>query len=1322
MEDTEDVELMLALISYYCQEKYFNHVLNTASETQRKVSNDPIFTFYRAYAVLMQGRIQEAIHELESIKDRRDVSLCTMMALVYAHKKCQNPDREAIQELDAKVKEDRKNASPKGLYYAGLLLWHLGRNDKAREYVDRMIKISSSTKEGIILKGWIDLTCNKDVYTKKAGKYFDEALKEKADVFALMGKAHYYEIRQNYSGALETINQAIVTFPCFLPAFIKKMKLLLTLQDWEQTVDAAQRLLQKDKDNLEALRMLALHSLCREGDIGESVNHLANLVSSLEVHEPDNPELFYRMSLAFTRVCGRNEKILQQTHAMVDRAFSRSSGDSELATELGFQFVLQGRVKEAIKWYKTAMTLDETSISALTGIIRCQLIEGHFEDAEQQLEFLTEIQQSIGKSVELLYLRAVLAAKKHRSVEEVSALLNDAVDTHFSGLHGLPLGVEYFEKLNPDFLLEIIKEYIALCPNKPPPQGQPPSPQLQNSASVLETVVKTVPGLLQAVYLMARVKFLSGEIESAQSSLQHCLEQNPSHVEAHLLMAQIYLLQGNFKLSSQSLELCLSYNFEIREHPLYHLIKAQAQKRMGELQEAIQTLQMVLSLPGVRRTAGSAKSRSKRVELSSADCVSVYLELAEAHWLNGEQHEAAKVMQDAINEFMGTSEELRVTIANADLALLRGDTELALSMLRNVTPEQPYYIQAKEKMADIYLNHRKEKRLYASCYRDLVEKLPSPHTYLLLGDAYMNIQEPEKAIEIYEQALKKNPKDGAVASKIGKALVKTHNYVKAINYYEAALKSGQQNFLCYDLAELLMKLRQYERCERVLHEALKHDTVNELPSLTEDCRYLVLLAKIQSKVAKNDDSLLSLQRARDVQARVLKRVQLEQPDAVPTQKKLAAEICSEIAKHYTCQRDYEKAIKFYKEALVYCESDSKLMLELARLYLKQDDIDACQQQCSALLKSDQVNEAATMMMADLMFRKQDYEQAVFHFQQLLERKPDNYPTLSRLIDLLRRAGKLEEVPRFLEMAEKHSSRTKFDPGFNYCKGLYLWYTGEPNDGLRHFNKARKDNDWGQNAVYNMIEICLNPDNETMGGEVFENLDGDMGNSTEKQESEQLAVRTAEKLLRELKPQTPDGHVQLRIMENYCLLATKQKANVEKALNVFTEIVNNEKDHVPALLGMATAYMILKQTPRARNQLKRIAKMNWNVIDADEFEKSWLLLADIYIQSGKYDMAGELLKRCLHHNKASSCCKAYEYMGYIMEKEQAYRDAAVNYEMAWKYGNQTNPTIGYKLAFNYLKAKRHVDAIDVCHKVLDAHPNYPRIRKDILDKARAALRS
>nr|XP_027801918.1 tetratricopeptide repeat protein 21B isoform X1 [Marmota flaviventris] len=1318
-----DSQGLKTLINYYCQERYFHHVLLVASEGMKKYGSDPVFRFYHAYGTLMEGNIQEALREFEAIKSKQDVSLCSLIALIYAHKMSPNPDREAILESDARMKEQRKGAGQKALYHAGLFLWHLGRHDKAREYVDRMIKISDGSKfflsQGHVLKAWLDITRGKEPYAKKTLRYFEEGLQDGNDIFALLGKAQCLEMRQNYSGALETVNQIIVNFPSFIPAFVKKMKLQLTLQDWDQTVETAQRLLLQDNQNVEALRMLALYHLCREGDIEKASSKLENLGKALDAMEPQNAQLFYKMTIAFSRTCGRSQLILQKIQTLLEKSFSLSPQQSEFATELGYQMILQGKIKEALKWYKTAMTLNETSVSALVGFIRCQLIEGQLQDADQQLEFFSEIQQSIGKSAELTYLHAILAMKKNKRQEEVINLLNEVLDTHFSNLEDLPLGIQYFEKLNPDFLLEIITDYLNFCPMQPASPGQPLSPLLRRCTSVLEIIVRTVPGLLQAVFLVAKVKYLSGDIEAAYNNLQHCLEHSPSYADAHLLMAQVYLSQEKFKLCSQSLELCLSYNFNVRDYPLYHLIKAQSQKKMGEIAEAIKTLHMAMSLPGMKRTGASSKPKCKNTEVDTSHRLSIFLELVEVHHLNGEHHEAAKVLQDAIHEFSGTSEELRVTIANADLALTQGDVERALNMLRNVTAEQPYFIEAKEKMADIYLKHRKEKMLYITCYREIAERIPSPRSFLLLGDAYMNIQEPEEAIVAYEQALNQNPKDGTLASKIGKALIKTHNYSKAITYYEAALKSGQQNYLCYDLAELLLKLKWYDKAEKVLQHALAHEPVNELSALMEDGRCQVLLAKIYSQMERPDDAITALQQARELQARVLKRVQMEQPDAVPAQKHLAAEICAEIAKHSVAQRDPEKAIKFYREALVHCETDSKIMLELARLYLAQGDPDACMRQCALLLQNDQDNEAATTMMADLMFRKQDYEEAVFHLQQLLERKPDNYMTFSRLIDLLRRCGKLEDVPRFFVMAEKRNSRAKLEPGFQYCKGLYLWFTGEPNDALRHFNKARKDSEWGQNALYNMIEICLNPDNETVGGEVFENLDGDLGNSTEKQESVQLAVRTAEKLLKELKPHTVHGHIQLRIMENYCLLATKQKSNVEQALNTFTKIAASEKDNLPALLGMATAHMILKQIPKARNQLKRIAKMTWNPIDADDFEKSWLLLADIYIQSAKYDMAEELLKRCLHHNK--SCCKAYEYMGYIMEKEQGYTDAALNYEIAWKRGNQTNPAVGYKLAFNYLKAKRYVDAIDICHQVLEAYPSYPKIRKDILDKARSSLR-
>ena len=43
-------------------------------------------------------------------------------------------------------------------------------------------------------------------------------------------------------------------------------------------------------------------------------------------------------------------------------------------------------------------------------------------------------------------------------------------------------------------------------------------------------------------------------------------------------------------------------------------------------------------------------------------------------------------------------------------------------------------------------------------------------------------------------------------------------------------------------------------------------------------------------------------------------------------------------------------------------------------------------------------------------------------------------------------------------------------------------------------------------------------------------------------------------------------------------------------------------------------------PSRRNQLKHIQKIRYVADEADQYERAWLLLADIYIQSGKFDLA------------------------------------------------------------------------------------------------------
>lgn len=72
--------------------------------------------------------------------------------------------------------------------------------------------------------------------------------------------------------------------------------------------------------------------------------------------------------------------------------------------------------------------------------------------------------------------------------------------------------------------------------------------------------------------------------------------------------------------------------FQLRQKPQYNLIKARALKRAGQLSEAIQCLYMAISMPGVKRIIKGQENL-----ISRGERVSLFLELADALRLNGEQ-------------------------------------------------------------------------------------------------------------------------------------------------------------------------------------------------------------------------------------------------------------------------------------------------------------------------------------------------------------------------------------------------------------------------------------------------------------------------------------------------------------------------------------------------------------------------------------------------------------------------------------------------------------------------------------------------------------
>ncbi len=82
------------------------------------------------------------------------------------------------------------------------------------------------------------------------------------------------------------------------------------------------------------------------------------------------------------------------------------------------------------------------------------------------------------------------------------------------------------------------------------------------------------------------------------------------------------------------------------------------------------------------------------------------------------------------------------------------------------------------------------------------------------------------------------------------------------------------------------------------------------------------------------------------------------------------------------------------------------------------------------------------MLANLMLMREQHEGAIDTYKQLLDKQPDNFNALAQLIELLRRTGKLPDVPKYLENAEKNCARSS-TAGLAFNKGLYYRYAGEP---------------------------------------------------------------------------------------------------------------------------------------------------------------------------------------------------------------------------------------------------------------------------------------
>ncbi|KAG5511650.1 hypothetical protein JKF63_07247 [Porcisia hertigi] len=845
-----------ALLLFYVREQYWHHA-EEVCQSVIHTTDDHLFRVWRALTLDRQGMANEALREYKAVESRRSTAVPALMGMQFIYK--QNRDQEGLGQTEARLDALEVADNMGGWVQAAALCWATGDlktardillkftdNEAAMAYRDEYTNFST-------IRGWVDLLSGRSALLEKAGSLFSSALKMEevqysffqagsdvdgggggsaskwTDMNAALGYVAFLERKTQITRAQSLLDRLVVLYPnCSVPPLVTKARLLMHAEDWDQAIEVARRILARDKDNVEALTLEALYAFGKDTRYDAAAVRLRRLLEAVQVKEPRNVALLHQYALVFSRLAGDRLDLLNATTKFSELACALESRNGDVLCGLGYQQLYRRDYKAASATFRKAATLTD-SLAPLLGTVTCLLHQNELEEAAKQLQFCNELQPATQRNAELCLLNAELQWRR-RGVEEETTVLRyldqaaDAIKQDVNALAGC--GMEMYVHLNAPVALSVAHAYLIHCRNEPPdPMFKQADVVGEKCGRHLQFIVQRLPACMEAQLMLAKVWFITGEVRKAQDLLKSTLlVQEQPLPEAFLLSSQICQYMGDVKLASRALEQALTLNFSIQEQPLYNLLLGTVQSSTGKSTEALKSLQRALD--AVKSAATTAPSGNEIQSLSVPELVTLYLQLAQAQLRVRDVDAARTTLAEAALKFRESTQVGRVAIAQAMLAA-RTDVDKSIELLRQVPSKSPYYIAAHSQLGKLFLSQKHNVAMYIRCFEEMAEAVQSAQSYVELGDAYSTIQEPEKAIAAYEKAKALSPSSNELSVRVGRALVASHDYAKAVRYYQDALTTDPYlSAVRADLATLQWRLGRIDEAR----ETILQSPVYELSS------------------------------------------------------------------------------------------------------------------------------------------------------------------------------------------------------------------------------------------------------------------------------------------------------------------------------------------------------------------------------------------------------------------------------------------------------------------------------------------------------------
>ncbi|GAV02083.1 hypothetical protein RvY_12693-1 [Ramazzottius varieornatus] len=602
-----------------------------------------------------------------------------------------------------------------------------------------------------------------------------------------------------------------------------------------------------------------------------------------------------------------------------------------------------------------------------------------------------------------------------------------------------PLDVKYVLSVDPVFIGQLVRQVLSYCFAENA-KITVESPMIVQTTELLRLLNSTLPNSAEAAILLARILITRQELKTAETILSSLInsERFGQDSEAFVVMADVFLRQKVFSKAKTSLDRAVANSFNVNDKLEYVVLQARLLQATGQSDQAVKVLRAAMGRPGVRQA-------SSQQYFTIQDRCSVFLQLLAVFYATRNFKEAKKILDETEVLFSDTSQNIRVKLARVDyLSLVDPNSSDIPAVLLSFDPSlEDHYFRAQEKLGSYYLKLGNQKDYVAVHERLFGQMGGSAEASILLGNAYLKINKVDKAIQILQKALRREPDNRMLDAAMGSFYTRCHMFSNALNYYEAAVKKGNKE-LRMEYGKLLVKLKRFDRAEVVLREIIDEkdqggDTQNDLVKV----RAALSLAAVYEMLDTDMDERIRLWKETYNRAESLQtRSRNASTETMSEATEFSSRVLNALVDAYFKKREPKQAIQLLKQALTSfppAESPSLLCL-LSSAHLQSADVTEAYRTIREAQKLQPDFRQVYLISADIAIRRKDFDHAVTLYREFLAKFPEDYVNIAEVAPSLARLGSIQVLRKHLDELS-NSVTVRHSPGYSLCEGLCLRYTG-----------------------------------------------------------------------------------------------------------------------------------------------------------------------------------------------------------------------------------------------------------------------------------------